>query len=91
MNEFLESLEPYVEERIQINYSKLRKCKDFSLKNEKFSKNYNYLYNKLSKEDKLVLENIYGLLNEMNAKTNYLAYEIGFIDGIKLNNFIEKN
>lgn len=91
MNNFLEDLEPYIEERIQSNYSKLKNNKEYCSKNEELSKYYDYLYNKLDNKDKEVLEEICGLLDEINSKTNYLTYEIGFVDGIKLNHYIEKN
>ena len=90
MNILLEDLEPYIEERIQSNYSKIKNNKEYCLKNKKIYKYYNYLYNKLNIYDKKVLEEICGLINETNSKANYFTYEIGFVDGIKLNDYIKK-
>lgn len=91
MNNYFEELEPFIDERIQTNYKKLENCKSFKKKYIDFSRNYDYLFNKLHGNDKKTLEKIYGLLNTMHAKENYLTYLVGFVDGIKLNDYLGKN
>ena len=91
MNNCFEELEPFIDERIQTNYKKLKNCKSFKKNYSDFSQNYDYLFNKLHDYDKKTLENIYGLLNTIHAKENYLTYLIGFVDGIKLNDYLTKN
>jgi len=89
-NEFAE-LDEYIEERIQGQFLKLQQDKEYWEINTRYSNNYEILFNKLNKNDRALFENICSDIFNINSKENYLSYKVGFVDGIKLNDFIEKN
>lgn len=84
MNNYIEELEPFIEERIQTYYCKLKKSPNYQLKKSDFSKKFNDFSSKLSSSDREIFQTLYNVLLDMNSKENFLAYELGFVDAIKL-------
>jgi len=91
MDNSFPELDEYIEERIQGQFFKLKNNKEYLELHTRYVDNYEILFNKLNKTDRALFENICNDIFNINSKENYLSYKVGFVDGIKLNDFIEKN
>lgn len=84
-----DSLNNFIDERLQSNYFLLQKNTDYVDLNNRFNSQYREFIKNLSDEDLRVLENIIDMKNCLLSEEVYLSYKIGFSDGIKFNKEIK--
>ena len=87
-NTFNDDFNDFIEERINQNFSKLKSNNNYKKLNNLFNNSYYAFINNLNSKDKRELEDLYSMNNKISSYEIFLAYKIGFCDGIKLNNYI---
>lgn len=91
MNNCNEFFHEFVEYRVQDNIKKLLHNENYINDNSNYNKLFEELLDNAMPKEKKKIEDMCDALHGMNSEEVYLAYKIGFIDGIHLNNYVKSN
>lgn len=83
------TLNNFIEERFQDNYSLLLDNSDYIELSNDYNTQYRQLVKSISAEDLKLVENIIDIKSRLLSEEVYLAYKIGFADGFNLSNSIK--
>ena len=88
MDTLNEEFRTFIDERINDNFSKLSKTKEFSELNNKYINLLEKMRNTLSDEQIKRFESLLELNNSLHSQEIFFCYHLGLIDGIKIENSI---
>lgn len=85
----INTLNNYIEDRLQNNYSVLLDNISYIELNKLYNSEYKHLSTLISNKDLKVVETLIDIKSRLLSEEVYLSYKIGFSDGFDLSNHIK--
>lgn len=91
MDSFTTNFNDFINQRLADNTEKLKKNKSYNRNELKFYKLEDSILNKASKKEKKQLDVLFSTLYDMQTEEDFLAYKLGFYDGINFYTYMKNN
>jgi len=90
MKNFTTNFNNFINQRFEDNVKRLKKNKYYKKNEFKFYKLEDDIINKANKEEKEKLDILFSSLYNMQTEEIFLAYKLGFSDGINFNRYMKQ-
>lgn len=91
MENFEENFNNFIDENFEDNFKYLRKKPEYKEKSKQFSNLHNKIIDTLNLNEQQLLEELMNCSACMHSSEVLFAYKLGFTNGIKLNNLLQKD
>lgn len=91
MSNFTTCFNSFINQRLENNIKELRKNKNYKKSEFNFFKLEDEILSKSSSEEKERLNTLLSYLYDMQTEENFLAYKLGFYDGMNFNKYMKNN
>ena len=91
MSNFTTCFNSFINQRLENNIKELRKNKNYKKIEFNFFKLEDEILSKSSTEEKERLNTLLSYLYDMQTEENFLAYKLGFYDGMNFNKYMKNN